>query len=134
VKDHIYITSTDLEKLQSIIENRVPADAEERRNLELLEEELDRAEVVTNDTLPPDVITMHSEVHFQDLDTQEVKYCKLVFPSERVPGTESVSILAPLGSALLGYETGATIHWPVPKGIRRLKVLKIIQPRAAAAA
>jgi regulator of nucleoside diphosphate kinase len=134
VKDRIYITKTDLEKLQSILENRVPADAEERRNLERLEEELDRAEVVSRDQLPTNVITMHSEVQFQDLDTREVKQYKLVFPSERVPGSESVSILAPLGTALLGYTAGSTIHWPVPKGIRRLKVLKIVQPHAAAAA
>ena len=123
-----------MEKLQSIIDNRVPVDAEERRNLERLEEELDRAELVPHDALPPNVITMHSEVQFQDLDTHEIKHYKLVFPSERVPGTESISILAPIGTALLGYKTGSTIHWPVPRGMRRLKVLKIVQPRTAAAA
>ena len=133
MKDRIYVTRMDLEKLQSIIDNRVPADAEERRNLERLKEELDRAEVVTHNALPRNVITMRSEVQFVDLDTREIKVCKLVFPSERVPGTESISILAPIGTALLGYSTGATIHWPVPKGIRRLKVLKIVQPRAATA-
>ena len=132
MKDRIYIAQTDMEKLRRIIDNRVPVDAEERKNLIRLEEELDRADVV--DAPQSNVVTMHSDVRLQDLDTHEIKDYKLVFPGERVVGANCISVLAPIGTALLGYSTGATINWPVPRGMRRLKILKIVQPRVAATA
>jgi regulator of nucleoside diphosphate kinase len=120
-----------MERLQRLIEGRVPSNPEERGNFARLEEELDRAEIVSSNALPSDVVTMHSEVRLQDLDTREMKQYKLVFPGERFPGTECISVLAPIGTALLGYRTGATINWPVPRGMRRLKVLSIVQPQIA---
>jgi regulator of nucleoside diphosphate kinase len=132
MKDRIYITQTDMERLQRILEGRVPANQEERNNIARLEDELDRAEVLTSNVPPANVVTMHSEVRLKDLDTNQIKDYKLVFPGERVTGAECISVLAPIGTALLGYRTGSIISWPVPKGIRRLQVLKIVQPRALA--
>ena len=130
MKDCIYITKTDLERLQHILEGRIPATQEERSNMARLEGELDRAEVLSPDATPPNVVTMHSDIRLKDLDTNEIKEYKLVFPGERISGTDCISVLAPIGTALLGYRTGSIIRWPVPKGIRRLQILKITQPSA----
>lgn len=132
MKNRIYITPTDLDRLRRIVEGRVPATPEDRDNLARLEEELDRAEILDGAEPPPNVVTMHSEVRLKDLDTHEIKDYRLVFPGERIVGAECISVLAPIGTALLGYSVGAIINWPVPKGIRRLQVLKITQPRAVA--
>jgi regulator of nucleoside diphosphate kinase len=74
---------------------------------------------------------MNSEVRLIDLDSGEIKVYKLVFPSQ-VRTENSLSVLAPIGTAILGYHVGSVIEWPVPKGVRRLKVLDVLfQPEAA---
>ncbi len=74
---------------------------------------------------------MNSEVRLKDLESGEVHVYRLVFPSQR--RTEnSISVLAPIGTAMLGYKVGDVFEWQVPKGMRRLKVLEVIyQPEAA---
>jgi regulator of nucleoside diphosphate kinase len=130
MRDRIYITDTDSEKLRLLIE-RGGANPVDHEYLDMLEQELDRAEIVEPAAIPRDVVTMNSEVQLQDLDSGEVRVYRLVFPTQsRTP--HSISVLAPVGTAMLGYRTGDVIEWPVPKGLRRLKVLDVIyQPEAA---
>lgn len=100
----------------------------------MLEEELDRADVVEPEAIPPDVVTMHSEVLVRDVDSGEERTYRLVFPTEREV-ENSVSVLAPIGTAMLGYGVGTVIEWPVPKGTKRLKVVRVVsQPEASARA
>ena len=90
-----------------------------------------RADVVEAEAIPRDVVTMNSEVRLQDLDSGDIKVYRLVFPSQ-ARTENSISILAPIGTAMLGYRVGDVIEWRVPKGIRRLKVLDVLyQPEAA---
>jgi regulator of nucleoside diphosphate kinase len=102
-------------------------------NLDLLREELDRAEVVEPGDVPPDVVTMNSRIRVADEATGEQRELKLVFPAFADAEAGAVSVLAPVGSALLGLRVGAVIEWPVPEGrARRLRVLGIeYQPEAA---
>ena len=73
---------------------------------------------------------MNSEVRMQDLDSGKIERYKLVFP-DQFRWDNSVSVLAPIGTAMLGYRVGDTIEWRVPKGIRRLKIVEILyQPEA----
>src|SRR5215204_152543 len=88
MKDRIYITQTDLERLQRILEGRVRANQEESNNIARMEDELDRAEVLTSNVPPAHVVTIDSEVRLKDLDTNQIKDYKLVFPGERVTGAE----------------------------------------------
>lgn len=131
MRDRIYITDADFEKLRRLISGRRGANAVDHEYLDMLEQELDRAEIVEPDAVPRDVVTMNSEVRLKDLDSGEVRVYRLIFPSQN--RTEnSISVLAPIGTAMLGYRVGDVIDWRVPKGIRRLKVLDIIyQPEAA---
>ncbi len=132
MRDRIYITAADFEKLQGLVAARrtavTPAD---REYLDMLEQELDRAEIVEPDAVPHDVVTMNSEVRVKDLDTGEARTYRLVFPSQARTGN-CISVLAPVGTAMLGYRAGDVIEWRVPKGIRRLEVLEVLyQPEAA---
>lgn len=131
MRDRIYITDEDCEKLRRLIAGRRIASSADSEYLDMLEEELDRAEVVRPEAIPHDVVTMNSEVRLQDMDSGSVQRYKLVFPNQ-FRCDNSVSVLAPIGTAMLGYRVGDVIEWRVPKGIRRLKVLKVIyQPEAA---
>lgn len=131
MRDRIYITEPDYERLRQLVLRRRGANAADHEYLDMLEQELDRAEVVDPDALPRDVVTMNSEVRLQDLDSGEIRVYRLIFPGQNRAGN-CVSVLAPVGTAMLGYRVGSVIHWPVPKGMRRLKVLEVIyQPEAA---
>ncbi len=135
MKGRIYITREDMERLRRLVEIAGVPHAKDRDSIEKLEEELDRAKVVSSSRIPADVITMNSEVRLQDLDTGEERIYRLVFPNRSLEAPHALSVLAPIGMALLGYRTGDVIEWMVPKGLRRLKVLEVIyQPEAAGTA
>jgi regulator of nucleoside diphosphate kinase len=131
MRDRIYITNDDCERLRRLIAGRRGAKSLDHEYLDVLEQELDRADVVDPDDIPRDAVTMNSEVRLKDLDSGETRIYRLIFPTQ-TRTEDSISVLAPIGTAILGYRVGDVIEWRVPKGIRRLKVLEIIyQPEAA---
>lgn len=128
----IFITDFDCERLEELIENSSHRSSRDGRYLEELEQELSRAEVVTPAGIPPDVITMNSRVCLQNMDTGEDSVYTLVFPWDADPDSGRISVLAPVGTAMIGYRAGDCITWHVPGGIKRLQVKNIIyQPEAA---
>ena len=122
-KREIYITERDMERLQVLIEIGGRQDA---AYLERLEEELDRAKVVDPRDIPDDVVTMNSSVLVKDLDTNEEKTFVLVFPGKANMAENAISILAPVGTALIGYREGDVIDWKVPAGTKRLQIIKVV--------
>ncbi len=131
MRDPIYITEADCKRLRRLIAARRAANSADQEYLETLEQELDRAEVVEPEAIPHDVVTMNSEVRLEDLDSRSVQSYKLVFPNQ-FRWDNAVSVLAPIGTAMLGYRVGDIIESRVPKGIRRFKVVEVIyQPEAA---
>ena len=97
--------------------------------------ELERADVVDSHEVAPDVVTMNSRVRFEDLSTGETREITIVFPHDADMLEARVSVLAPVGTALLGLAEGESIVWPFPDGSSRcLRVLKVtFQPEAEAA-
>jgi regulator of nucleoside diphosphate kinase len=131
MRDRIFVTEADHEKLYRLLQSRLDGHSPDREYLDTLEHELDRAEIVAPDAVPSDVVTMNSEVRLKDLDSGQVLTYRLVFPTQ-ARGQNTVSVLAPIGTAILGYRVGDVIEWRVPKGVRRLKVLDVVyQPEAA---
>ena len=124
----IRVSRFDLERLERLLEKVGP-----RPELERLRDELDRAEVIEPSDVPPNVVTMNSRIRFADEETGEESEISLVFPRHADTEQGRISILAPVGPALLGLSVGATIEWPVPEGrTRRLRVVAIAyQPEAA---
>lgn len=100
---------------------------------ELLEMELDRADLVPDDRVPSDVVTMNSRVLFEDEATGVRREVELVFPRDAAWDKGRISVLAPVGAALLGLSVADTIDFPMPGGRRRLRVVAVLfQPEAAA--
>lgn len=128
-KPPIVVSRIDMERIEALLERLPPAEA---ANCAALTAELDRADVVEPAAMPDDIVTMNSTVVFEDESNGEKLTLTLVYPAGAgAPGT--VSILAPVGSALLGLSRDQQIDWPTPDGReRRLRVLEIsYQPEAA---
>lgn len=129
---NIYITEPDYNRLSALIEKTREGNGGDRQYLNKLEAELDRAEIVDAKKIPANVITMRSTVRLKDLVSGEENTYSLVFPTEADFSRGKISVLAPIGTAILGYKSGDTIEWTVPSGLRRLKVDQIVyQPEAA---
>jgi regulator of nucleoside diphosphate kinase len=128
----IHITRFDLERLQKLLQEAKYTGYRKSEYLEKLQEELNRAEIVSPQEIPGDVITMNSIVCLVDLDTGEEETYTLVFPDDADIKQGKISVLAPIGTGMLGYEVGDIFEWEVPAGTRRLRVERIIyQPEAS---
>ena len=127
-KPSITMSSLDWERLDRLVNletySRLPG-------VEALEEEMNRTNVVEPTEVPPEVVTMNSTVEFIDDKTGQTFQMTLVYP-DAVTGHETVSIFAPVGSALLGLSVGQSIVWQIPGGRElNLRVLKVLrQPEA----
>lgn len=124
----IRVTQTDLQRLEELVEHQPQS-----RNLALLESELARAQIVPPEEVAADVVTMNSRVCFRDLQSGDEREVTLVYPNAASFEHGRLSVLTPVGAALLGLAVGDDIDWPMPTGdSRRLRVVAVpFQPEAA---
>lgn len=126
----IVITAADFDRLRGLV------DSPRYRSthwplLQALREELDRGQVVPADAVPRGVVTMHSRVRVRDLKGRESETYTLVYPDQADINENKLSVLAPLGMALLGTRVGQVVNFDAPAGRRRLKIERILyQPEA----
>lgn len=127
----IYLTQNDLDRLLDLVEAYSAGPGS--RRFEQLESELIRAVVVPRDQIPKDVVTMNSRVIFENETTGERLEIKLVYPREANIDAGKISILVPVGTALLGLRVGQSIDWELPSGEKhRYRVVAVpYQPEAA---
>jgi len=128
----IHITQFDLDRLEELLAVADEFNYRGRGDLKKLEEELHRARVMDSRDVSPTIVTMNSRVRLRDIDTGEQMEFTLVFPKDADIKARKLSVLAPIGTAILGYSVGDTIEWNVPAGIRRIKIEELLyQPEAA---
>ena len=114
----IILTRLDVQRLEQLIDRL----GDESPGVEALQAELDRAEdVVGHDEVPAGVVTMNSSVHCREQGSGKDYHLTLVYPKDANADAGKISILAPVGSALLGLQVGQHIDWPAPGG----KTLKL---------
>ena len=131
-KRRIQITKFDMKRLQNLLLRAERSEYHGSISLENLAKEMKRAIQVAPKEIPPDVITMNSKVRLVDCDTGEELEVTLVFPEDADMDNSRISVLAPIGTAMLGYRVGDVFEWDVPDGKRRLRVKGIMyQPEAA---
>jgi regulator of nucleoside diphosphate kinase len=123
----IVITQTDAARLRELLATRAHA-ARDQDHLEELGEELERARIAESNEVPVDVITIHTRIQVLDLISGERRELTLVLPRESDAGAGRISVLAPLGIALLGYRVGDEVEWQMPGGLRRLRIERVLQP------
>lgn len=123
----ITISETDAQRLRQLLRDR-DATARDQEHLHELSVELERAHVLEPDRVPADVVTMGSRVRVLDRASGQRREYILVFPAEADLTTRRISVLAPLGTALLGYREGDEVEWLMPGGLRRLHIETVTQP------
>ena len=121
MRDHpIVISEPDARLLRGLL-SRV-AQVRDQEHLELLSEELERAQVLQPEEVAAEVVTMHKLVRILDLSNGARQELTLVGPSEADVSARRISVLAPLGTALLGYREGDDVEWRMPGGVRHLRI------------
>lgn len=120
----ITVSSLDLERLERLLDS-LKGDA--ATQAEGLRTELDRADVVEPEAMPPTVVTMNSRVRFSIEGSDEQFSQTLVYPKDADGSGDKISVLAPIGSALLGLSVGDTIDWPRPAGgVSRVRIEEVL--------
>tara|TARA_R110001583_G_scaffold116736_7_gene267567 strand:- start:428 stop:838 length:411 start_codon:yes stop_codon:yes gene_type:complete len=129
IRPAITVSTLDADRLYKLIES-VPKNITGAQELEA---ELDRANIVEPNEVPATIITMNSTVDFIVESTQEEFILTLVYPKDIDQSGQKISILAPVGSALLGLSQGDEIEWPRPGGgLIKVKIKEITyQPERA---
>ncbi|MEZ5367081.1 MAG: GreA/GreB family elongation factor [Bryobacterales bacterium] len=130
-KNTIHITEADFDRLERLVDGWWAQDPRTRTLLDRLQEELDRARVVDNQAVAPGCVTLGSEIMLRDLNTGELSVHRLALPNETGDSRAALSILSPVGIAVLGYGEGDEVDCETPGGRRRLRVEKVLfQPEA----
>ena len=127
----VIVIGADMDRLTRLVRAFQYSLFRDQRQLDLLDQKLASAEVRTPGRIPRDLIRMNSSVRVFDFDTQRRGLYTLVFPEEANISKGMISVLAPLGIALLGRRKGNVIEAQVPGGTRRLKVEGVRQQPAA---
>jgi len=122
----IIITAEDHQHLESLVNSDVLRLVSGSDRIDELQVELSRAQIVPKDQVPADVVTMNSTILLRDLDTNETDIYTLVYPDRADIANQRLSVLAPIGTAILGYRVGDDFRWRVPAGWRRLRVEQVI--------
>jgi regulator of nucleoside diphosphate kinase len=132
-RPRILITKEDMSRLRQLVRQGRMSARRDQEHLAGLDDELDRAEVVASGEVSEDVVTMHSTVRVRDLEAGTNVVYTLVFPADADIERKRISVLAPVGTALIGCRQGDVIEWATPGGGKRLRIEEVVfQPEAAA--
>ncbi|EIO3970162.1 nucleoside diphosphate kinase regulator [Vibrio vulnificus] len=118
--ESICVSTLDMDRISALLEKMANLSPE----LEKLENELDRANVLAPQQMPNNIVTMNSTVRFTFVGSDKVMEKTLVYP-DQVRNPDDVSIFAPVGSALLGLSVGQQLTWPMPGGAE--KIIEILE-------
>ena len=125
-KPTIVVTETDFERLSALLASEFAKAISPVEYLDDLRAELKKARIVQPDKAPRHVVTMNSTVTLRDLETGEKETYTLVYPDQADIANNRLSVLAPVGTAILGQRVGDELEWRVPSGWRRLKVQRVV--------
>jgi regulator of nucleoside diphosphate kinase len=128
----IWLTAQDYNRLRSLLADLARQSRGMQAGVETLEEILDLARVVKPQKVPHNVVTMNSRVLFEDVATGERGTVTIVYPADVDPTSGKISVLSPVGAALLGEAEGSEVELPLPHGqLRRIRISDVLyQPEA----
>lgn len=124
----IVITPVDKARLQAVIDRARQQKSESPAILDDLQHELDRADVLDPAMIPEGLVVMNSKVRLRDLDSDETETYTLVFPEESDIRCHRISVLAPVGTAIIGCQVGDVVTWSVPRGSVHLRIEEVSAP------
>jgi regulator of nucleoside diphosphate kinase len=125
MEQRIVMSRQDASRLRSLVASGKSRRGQDHEHLADLEHELDRANIVEGQMLPGDRVAVNSTVRVRDLDSGTSHHYTLVWPSHADAAQRRISVLAPLGTALLGCRAGDRVEWQMPGGLVRLVIEEV---------
>ena len=125
MEKELLITEFDLDRLESLLDMCWRRSGFDEKNLELLQKKISNCIVVPPEFIPNNIITMNSTFTVENEVTNEKKTYTLVFPEDADIRGNKISILAPIGVAILGHKVGEFIEWVAPSGLKKMKFIQI---------
>jgi len=125
LNNQLVLTTEDYKLLTSLLNAWGSKTAFDRKNTEDLKAELKKAKLVNNDNFPPDFVKLNSRVTIKAEDKDEVMKLMLVTPDKANIKEKKISVLAPIGTALIGFRQGQKVNWQVPAGKRTFTILEV---------
>ncbi len=126
LNNQLVLRRNDYELLISYVNAGWTKKSSDRKNAEALKSELKKANVVSSIDFPPDVVGLNSLVTIKAADRNEIMQLEIVTPEKANIKEKKISILAPIGTALLGFRKGQNVKWKVPSGIKTFTILDVI--------
>jgi regulator of nucleoside diphosphate kinase len=123
---NLILLTDDYKLLLSFMNGVKGRTAFDRRNVEDLSGELKKAKLVNKDNFPPDVVRINSTVRIKTEEKNEIMEFMLVTPDRANIKEKRISVLAPIGTALLGFRKGERVKWQVPSGKKTFTILEVI--------
>lgn len=125
INNQLVLRKDDYKLLLSYLNGRYGKTAFDRRNAEDLHAELKKAKLVNKDDFPVDVVRLNSKVRIKAEGKEELMELMLVTPDKADIKEKKISIMAPIGTALIGFRQGQKIKWQVPSGKKTFTILEV---------
>lgn len=119
------LTRNDYDIIMANLKNGVAGATFNRQNAEELEAELKKAKLVNSEDMPADVVRLNSRVTVKEENTDKLIHLTVVTPEKADIKQRKISILSPIGTALIGYRKGSSISWEVPAGRKTFTILDV---------
>lgn len=123
--NRLLLRTDDYKLLISYLNSQIGKTAFDRRNAEDLHAELKKAKLVAKDDFPGDVVRINSTVRIKAEDKEEIMELMLVTPDKANIKERRISIMAPIGTALIGFRKGQQVNWQVPSGRKTFTILDV---------
>ena len=125
-KRQLIINKDDRERLESLFFTDFASAFNDKPYLQSLRGELNAAQILPPEEIPPDVVTMNSTVRLRQFRSKDVETYTLVYPKDADIANDKLSVLAPIGTAILGYRVGDQVQWKVPSGVVRFWIEELV--------
>ncbi len=121
----IYITKSDYEKLTKMLKDGINNDLKNQKYITDLISELEKCEIINQKEALKDIVTINSKVSFKFLDSDKEMSYLIVLPQDADVKAGKISVLSPIGTALIGYSAGDILEWDLPSGVKKIKIQKV---------
>jgi regulator of nucleoside diphosphate kinase len=123
--NRLVLAKQDYEVIMSYIRRGLPTITFNRQDAEELESELKKAKVVDKEDLPDDVVRLNSKVTIKEEKENKIMELTVVTPEKANIKQRLISIMSPIGTALIGFRKGQQVRWKVPSGKKTFTIMDV---------
>ena len=125
-KKQLVVRKDDYEHLLRYLKGELSGNSFDNRNAFDLEAELKKAKIVNVESFPNDVVRLNSRVKIKEESGGRLIELTLVTPEKADMNQKKISVMAPIGTAIIGFSKGAKVKWQVPSGNKTFTIVEVI--------